>query len=144
MRANRRAWVWGESGLALITSALVQAGCLASRSAAAFAPAKFGIRPSAPGKRDTPSRSMARQTSRLTSSFVRMSRDRNVGPGGPGTIGRMAENGRTTLSMRDREPALRAGRPLPAVRPEELREHLPGVEPERQLTDWGRSERVEG
>lgn len=26
---------------------------------------------------------------------------------------------------------------------EDLREHLPGVEPERQVTDWGRSERTE-
>jgi len=33
---------------------------------------------------------------------------------------------------------------LPARRREELRELLPGLEPERQLTDWGRSERVEG
>jgi 1-acyl-sn-glycerol-3-phosphate acyltransferase len=28
--------------------------------------------------------------------------------------------------------------------PQDLRAHLPGVEPERRLTDWGRSERVEG
>jgi 1-acyl-sn-glycerol-3-phosphate acyltransferase len=33
---------------------------------------------------------------------------------------------------------------LPALRDGELRDHLPGVEPDRQLTDWGRSERVEG
>jgi 1-acyl-sn-glycerol-3-phosphate acyltransferase len=33
---------------------------------------------------------------------------------------------------------------LPAVRDGDLRRHLPGVEPERQLNDWGRSERVEG
>ncbi len=26
----------------------------------------------------------------------------------------------------------------------ELRDHLPGIEPERHVTDWGRSERVEG
>jgi len=26
---------------------------------------------------------------------------------------------------------------------EDLREHLPGIEPDRQVTDWGRSERVE-
>jgi 1-acyl-sn-glycerol-3-phosphate acyltransferase len=32
---------------------------------------------------------------------------------------------------------------LPARR-DDLRRHLPGVEPERTLTDWGRSERVEG
>ena len=40
--------------------------------------------------------------------------------------------------------ALAAEERLPAVRREELRRHLPGVEPDRQLTDWGRSERVEG
>jgi len=28
--------------------------------------------------------------------------------------------------------------------PADLRDYLPGVEPERQVTDWGRSERVEG
>jgi len=33
---------------------------------------------------------------------------------------------------------------LPAIRPEDLRDLLPGLEPERTLTDWGRSERVEG
>jgi 1-acyl-sn-glycerol-3-phosphate acyltransferase len=38
--------------------------------------------------------------------------------------------------------AERAG--LPAVRDGELRRYLPGVEPERQIDDWGRSERVEG
>ncbi len=27
---------------------------------------------------------------------------------------------------------------------EQLKDHLPGVEPDRRLTDWGRSERVEG
>jgi 1-acyl-sn-glycerol-3-phosphate acyltransferase len=32
---------------------------------------------------------------------------------------------------------------LPA-RLEDLREQLPGLEPDRQITDWGRSERVEG
>src|SRR5438132_1428492 len=31
---------------------------------------------------------------------------------------------------------------LPARRPD-LRDHLPGIEAERQVTDWGRSERVE-
>jgi 1-acyl-sn-glycerol-3-phosphate acyltransferase len=46
--------------------------------------------------------------------------------------------------MREREEAVPAGRALPAVRQEELRRFLPGVEPERQLNDWGRSERVEG
>src|SRR5918995_1280541 len=51
----------------------------------------------------------------------------------------MANSRRTTLSVRERsapETAL-----VPA---QELKEHLPGIEPERQLNDWGRSERVEG
>jgi len=30
------------------------------------------------------------------------------------------------------------------VRGDDLKRHLPGVEPERRLTDWGRSERIEG
>jgi 1-acyl-sn-glycerol-3-phosphate acyltransferase len=34
--------------------------------------------------------------------------------------------------------------PLPARREDDLRRYLPGVEPERRLNDWGRSERVEG
>jgi 1-acyl-sn-glycerol-3-phosphate acyltransferase len=33
---------------------------------------------------------------------------------------------------------------LPALRDEDLRDYLPGLEPDRQLTDWGRSERIEG
>jgi 1-acyl-sn-glycerol-3-phosphate acyltransferase len=49
----------------------------------------------------------------------------------------MAEGDRTSLSMPDEGTAL-------ARRDADLREHLPGVEPERQLTDWGRSERIEG
>jgi 1-acyl-sn-glycerol-3-phosphate acyltransferase len=57
----------------------------------------------------------------------------------------MADSERTTLSMREQEAATaQDGAGLPAVRREELRRYLPGVEPERQLTDWGRSERVEG
>jgi 1-acyl-sn-glycerol-3-phosphate acyltransferase len=56
----------------------------------------------------------------------------------------MADSERTTLSMREHEQAAEADAHLPAVRSEELRRHLPGVEPDRQLTDWGRSERVEG
>src|SRR5215210_3898607 len=54
----------------------------------------------------------------------------------------MAESDRTTLSLREQEEAEAAAR-LPAVRREELRRHLPGVEPDRQLNDWGRSERIE-
>src|SRR5919204_4044219 len=33
---------------------------------------------------------------------------------------------------------------LPAAPPGDLRDYLPGIEPERQVSDWGRSERVEG
>ena len=33
---------------------------------------------------------------------------------------------------------------LPVRREDDLRRYLPGVEPERRLNDWGRSERVEG
>src|SRR3954462_10514611 len=60
----------------------------------------------------------------------------------------MAEGGRT--SLRVREPVAddlggaRTGAQLPARRDTDLRSYLPGVEPERQLNDWGRSERVEG
>jgi 1-acyl-sn-glycerol-3-phosphate acyltransferase len=56
----------------------------------------------------------------------------------------MADGQRTPLSIREGKPALGAGAPLPALRREDLRDHLPGVEPDRQLTDWGRSERIEG
>jgi 1-acyl-sn-glycerol-3-phosphate acyltransferase len=56
----------------------------------------------------------------------------------------MAQGERTGLSMREQKPALGAGAPLPAPREEDLRDYLPGVEPDRVLTDWGRSERVEG
>jgi 1-acyl-sn-glycerol-3-phosphate acyltransferase len=51
----------------------------------------------------------------------------------------MAEPVRTTLSVRERGPTV--GSLVPA---ETLKEHLPGVEPERRLNDWGRSERIEG
>src|SRR3954449_9134658 len=58
----------------------------------------------------------------------------------------MPDGGRTSLRMRepvaDDLGAERAG--LPAVRDDDLRRYLPGVEPERTLDDWGRSERVEG
>src|ERR687892_265916 len=51
----------------------------------------------------------------------------------------MAEPTRTPLSPRETEPVS-----APLVPAEDLRQHLPGVEPERRLNDWGRSERVEG
>jgi 1-acyl-sn-glycerol-3-phosphate acyltransferase len=44
---------------------------------------------------------------------------------------------RTSLRLQDEAP-------LPARRDDDLRRYLPGVEPERQVNDWGRSERVEG
>ncbi len=56
----------------------------------------------------------------------------------------MPESTRTPLSLGDPEPRSAVDARLPAVRKEDLRRHLPGVEPERRLTDWGRSERVEG
>jgi 1-acyl-sn-glycerol-3-phosphate acyltransferase len=49
----------------------------------------------------------------------------------------MAEVRPTTLPAQERD----AQALVPA---EDLKRHLPGIEPERRLTDWGRSERVEG
>src|SRR5438045_9472539 len=49
----------------------------------------------------------------------------------------MAEQRRTSLVNRED--------PLPAAREDvDLRAHLPGLEPERRVNDWGRSERIEG
>jgi 1-acyl-sn-glycerol-3-phosphate acyltransferase len=65
----------------------------------------------------------------------------------------MAEPTRTGLTEREAAPApgtleldaqAPAPAPLPARREEDLRRYLPGIEPERQVSDWGRSERVEG
>ena len=58
----------------------------------------------------------------------------------------MADTARTSLrvpepDVADLAPATTA---LPARRQDDLRPHLPGVEPERQVNDWGRSERIEG
>jgi 1-acyl-sn-glycerol-3-phosphate acyltransferase len=50
---------------------------------------------------------------------------------------------RTSLRVEEPEQAATDSR-LPAVRRDDLRRHLPGIEPERQLNDWGRSERIEG
>jgi 1-acyl-sn-glycerol-3-phosphate acyltransferase len=52
----------------------------------------------------------------------------------------MADAGRTSLSLPDRED----GDTTAMVSAPTLKSHLPGVEPERRLTDWGRSERIEG
>src|SRR3954469_18517159 len=46
----------------------------------------------------------------------------------------MAEDVRTPVGGPSSEVARR----------EDLRDHLPAIEPERQVSDWGRSERVEG
>jgi 1-acyl-sn-glycerol-3-phosphate acyltransferase len=51
----------------------------------------------------------------------------------------MAEPTRTTISLRERGPRVQS-----LVPAEALKDHLPGVEPERRLNDWGRSERIEG
>jgi 1-acyl-sn-glycerol-3-phosphate acyltransferase len=51
----------------------------------------------------------------------------------------MAERQRTTLSIRDGD-----GPTTALVPADELKQHLHGVEPERRLDDWGRSERIEG
>jgi 1-acyl-sn-glycerol-3-phosphate acyltransferase len=51
----------------------------------------------------------------------------------------MAEPSRTTLSVRERGAA-----PTSLVPAESLKPYLPGVEPDRRLNDWGRSERIEG
>src|SRR5215208_2466572 len=53
----------------------------------------------------------------------------------------MAEPTRTPLSLRERRREPRGSELVPA---ETLKSHLPGVEPERRLNDWGRSERIEG
>jgi 1-acyl-sn-glycerol-3-phosphate acyltransferase len=50
---------------------------------------------------------------------------------------------RTSLRVDEPERTVEESR-LPAVRPDDLRRHLPGIEPERRLNDWGRSERIEG
>src|SRR5947199_9448288 len=57
----------------------------------------------------------------------------------------MAEDQRTHLAAPISVPDEREASQLPARRPAEvMRELLPALEPERQLNDWGRSERVEG
>ena len=49
---------------------------------------------------------------------------------------------RTSLRLRDPEQEQHGRELVPAD--QDLRRYLPGVEPDRQLNDWGRSERVEG
>ncbi|HYP47459.1 MAG TPA: lysophospholipid acyltransferase family protein [Thermoleophilaceae bacterium] len=54
----------------------------------------------------------------------------------------MADSERTSLSLREGEATSEEGLSTASV--EDLRRFLPGVEPERRLDDWGRSERIEG
>jgi 1-acyl-sn-glycerol-3-phosphate acyltransferase len=58
----------------------------------------------------------------------------------------VAEEQRSSLRVEDVLPQSPGASPesLPARREEDLRDQLPGLEPERRLTDWGRSERIEG
>ena len=58
----------------------------------------------------------------------------------------MASEERTSLRIEEieRELGMAGEGALPARRGDDLRRYLPGVEPERRITDWGRSERVEG
>jgi 1-acyl-sn-glycerol-3-phosphate acyltransferase len=53
----------------------------------------------------------------------------------------MPEPTRTPLALRERRRTAGDAELVPA---ETLKSHLPGVEPERRLNDWGRSERIEG
>ena len=50
----------------------------------------------------------------------------------------------TRTSLRVEEPEQTTEESRLPVRRDDLRRHLPGIEPERQLNDWGRSERIEG
>lgn len=62
-----------------------------------------------------------------------------AGPRGPVRAGQDATDPGLTTEL-----ALEDVRRLLPEDPEQLRDQLPGLEPERQITDWGRSERVEG
>jgi 1-acyl-sn-glycerol-3-phosphate acyltransferase len=57
----------------------------------------------------------------------------------------MGESARTTLSQRGQPPpAAPPAAELQELRDGDLRDLLPAVETERRLTDWGRSERIDG
>ncbi len=58
----------------------------------------------------------------------------------------VAGEGRSSLRMEEprERSAIAPTEALPARQGEDLRRHLPGLEPERRLNDWGRSERLEG
>jgi 1-acyl-sn-glycerol-3-phosphate acyltransferase len=51
---------------------------------------------------------------------------------------------RTSLRFREADEVEAGAGRLPARREQDLRPYLPGIEPDRQVNDWGRSERVEG
>jgi 1-acyl-sn-glycerol-3-phosphate acyltransferase len=53
-----------------------------------------------------------------------------------------AGTGHTIAAVTEEAPTVQLRRHLPATQ-DDLRDQLPGLEPERQITDWGRSERVE-
>ena len=147
-RARRRPWVWGESGLALTTCARFQVRCAASFSAASLAPAKLGIRPSAPGNRETPSRSIAFQIARRTWSLERIGGNIFVAAEaarrGCENDRAMADEHRTSLGApipgSADEPtgqpdgARTAGAGSRARRDAGMRDLLPAIEPERRST----------
>src|ERR671925_2215296 len=58
----------------------------------------------------------------------------------------MPEPARTSIrpEAQGESASVDGGGQLPVPLDEDLRRHLPGVEPDRRLNDWGRSERVEG
>ena len=70
-QARARIGSCGASGLALTTRAARHFGSEARQAAAASAPAKLGIRPVAPGKQATCSRSMRAQMRSRTASLAR-------------------------------------------------------------------------
>ena len=56
----------------------------------------------------------------------------------------MADEPRSTLRVEEPEQLETTPDAALPARRDDLRRHLPAVEPDRRLTDWGRSERVEG
>jgi 1-acyl-sn-glycerol-3-phosphate acyltransferase len=70
-----------------------------------------------------------------------VARERSNLGGAAGDGARDGGEERDELAL-DVRPGARGAAPAPAA--PDLRAYLPGVEPDRQVTDWGRSERVEG
>src|SRR5947209_7626734 len=96
-----------------------------ARSSTASAPRRSCIRGTARSAR--PRRSSARRTGLRSNVCWR--------PCFPGSLLRRMAQARTPLS--EHLPAPASGSDV------DLRDYMPGVEPERQVNDWGRSERVE-